>query len=102
MLGLFFDSMPVTAELINCPQKALKAVEHCIYDLIICDLEMPNMRGTKFVSSLRTNGNHTPIVLMTAHVDEIDLKKNDIDFILRKPFTLSQLMEIIEVVKIIK
>ena len=44
------------------------------FDLVICDLEMPNMNGYEFVKKLREN-NHfpnasVPVLIVTGHSDE--------------------------------
>ena len=45
---------------------AMKAMEHSYYDLIISDIMMPVMDGYEFVSSLRSSGSTTPVLMITA------------------------------------
>ena len=44
------------------------------FDLIICDLEMPNMDGFEFVRKLRgkapSNNADTPVLIVTGHSEE--------------------------------
>ncbi|MBS0908368.1 two-component system response regulator RssB [Tatumella sp. JGM118] len=48
---------------------ALEMLDQHPVDLIICDLEMPVMRGEKFVQQLRAQGCSLPVIVMTASED---------------------------------
>ena len=37
------------------------------FDLVICDMRMPNLGGLDFLRSMQKNAPHIPVVLMTAH-----------------------------------
>ena len=39
------------------------------FDAILCDIEMPQMNGLKFLAYLRSLGQMTPFVVLTAHGD---------------------------------
>lgn len=45
----------------------LEATEHAGYDLIVLDLQMPNMDGRTFFHEFRARGGTTPIVLLSAY-----------------------------------
>jgi two-component system, chemotaxis family, chemotaxis protein CheY len=65
-------------------------------DLILSDINMPNMDGLEFVKMVRGNGNKTPIVMITTEGGEeiiqqaIDSGASDS---IKKPFTPEQLQE---------
>ncbi len=45
---------------------ALEAIADEYFDLIICDIMMPVLNGYELVSSLRDDGNTTPVLMITA------------------------------------
>lgn len=47
-------------------KEALEAIDHDYYDLIMSDIMMPVMDGYEFVSQLRSSGNTTPVIMITA------------------------------------
>lgn len=50
--------------------EALKAISKTQFDLIICDLMMPVMDGVVFLRMKDSMHNTTPVVLLTAEVNE--------------------------------
>ena len=57
--------------------KALKLIEHNRYDVIISDIEMPEMNGLEFVKILRENPitKGLPIAAVSSHTNENDIQK---------------------------
>ena len=47
-------------------KEALEAIDNDYYDLIMSDIMMPVMDGYEFVSQLRSSGNTTPVIMITA------------------------------------
>ena len=47
-------------------QEALDAMQGDYFDLIISDIMMPRVDGYELVSRLRTGGNQTPVLMITA------------------------------------
>ena len=71
------------------------------YDLVLLDVMLPGMSGFDICRHLRKNGNHVPIILLTAKGEEIDkvlgLELGADDYI-TKPFSLRELMARIKAV----
>jgi len=65
-------------------------------DLILSDINMPNMDGLEFIKQVRANGNNVPIVMITTEGGE-DIIKEALDSgasaSIKKPFTPDQLNE---------
>jgi DNA-binding response OmpR family regulator len=65
------------------------------YDVIILDIMMPKMNGIEVLEKLRTNGIHTPILMLTAksQIEDriIGLDKGADDY-LSKPFAMGELL----------
>ena len=47
-------------------KEALNALHQNFFDLVISDIMMPVMDGYEFVSTLRKEGNHIPVLMITA------------------------------------
>lgn len=65
-------------------------------DLILSDINMPNMDGLEFIKAVRANGNNVPIVMITTEGGEDILKEamnNGASDSIKKPFTPDQLNE---------
>ncbi len=45
------------------------------YDLILCDINMPNMDGLTFIQRYREAGREEPIIILTTQEEEIHRKK---------------------------
>lgn len=65
------------------------------YDLIILDVMMPGLNGYEVADKLRADGNHTPILMLTAKDQERDIVKGldtGADDYLAKPFSFDVLL----------
>jgi two-component system, chemotaxis family, response regulator PixG len=85
---------------INDPLKALMQIVRTKPDLILLDVEMPNLGGYELCSLLRKHPSlsTTPIIMVTGHTNLIDRAKAKLvrsSGYLSKPFTQSSLLKII-------
>jgi two-component system OmpR family response regulator len=65
------------------------------YDLIILDRMLPKLDGIKFCQEYRKQGNHTPILMLTARTavdDRVTGLDNGCDDYLGKPFAFTELI----------
>jgi DNA-binding response OmpR family regulator len=65
------------------------------YDLLILDVMLPGMTGLDIASQLRSNGNHTPILMLTAKdrtKDVVNGLNAGADDYLVKPFSFEELL----------
>ncbi|MEC0109645.1 response regulator transcription factor [Paenibacillus taichungensis] len=66
-----------------------------IYDLLLLDIMMPEMDGITVLKKLRSEGNHTPVILLTAK-GEISDKVTGLDYgaddYIAKPFATEELL----------
>ncbi|QLG37838.1 response regulator transcription factor [Paenibacillus sp. FSL W7-1088] len=66
-----------------------------IYDLLLLDIMMPEMDGITMLKKLRSEGNHTPVILLTAK-GEISDKVTGLDYgaddYIAKPFATEELL----------
>ncbi len=81
--------------------EALDWLEGNIPDLIICDIQMPNMDGYEFVEHVRERGytKHTPIIMLSgaeSSKERIKCYKLGAQDFLVKPFNPEELNELIK------
>src|SRR5512139_2409501 len=63
-------------------------------DLVLSDINMPNMDGLEFIKQVRANGNNVPIVMITTEGGEDIIKEalsSGASSSIKKPFTPDQL-----------
>jgi CheY-like chemotaxis protein len=78
--------------------EGLKVFEEHRPDIVITDLAMPRMSGWELATRIKALSPDTPIILITGWgvaVNEENMKRAGVDFVLRKPFRLEQLSEMI-------
>lgn len=75
-------------------EKALDAIGEGCYDMLLLDVNVPNIDGFEILSYLREIGNTTPAIYITSLAGIDDLKKGfdlGADDYLKKPFELEEL-----------
>jgi two-component system, chemotaxis family, response regulator PixG len=95
----FLDESTFTVVMINDPVKALMQILRSKPDLILLDVEMPNLDGYELCSLLRRHSSFkdTPIIMVTGRTGFLDRAKAKIvrsSGYLTKPFTQSELLKI--------
>ncbi len=78
-------------------QKAIEKIGEIKFDLIICDVMMPNKNGWEVVKEMRSNSelSEIPIILLTAKNEDADMFKGyelGANYYMTKPFTKDQLL----------
>jgi two-component system, OmpR family, alkaline phosphatase synthesis response regulator PhoP len=82
-------------------EEALRIVREGGFDLILLDMNLPRKDGLQVLHELRTAGDLTPVVVVSARLDEYDkvaaLRLGADDYV-TKPFALAELMARVEAV----
>jgi twitching motility two-component system response regulator PilG len=96
----FLDEKSFSVVMINDPVKALMQIIRSKPDLILLDVEMPNLDGYELCSLLRRNSmfKDTPIIMVTGRKGFLDKAKAKIvrsSGYLTKPFTKEDLLKMI-------
>lgn len=77
-------------------QAAWDALPHSPFDLVLTDIEMPQMTGLELLAAMRTSGMNIPVILMSAGAsygrDGRYTRAGAVDFFL-KPFSMIELKE---------
>lgn len=80
-------------------KEALEKLNHTNYDLILLDLEMPNINGDQVLDSLKEYNHSTQVIVLTAKYDVKTairtIKAGAFDF-LTKPYEIEELLSSIE------
>lgn len=96
VLSKFYDITLATDGL-----EGLKALAKQDYDVIVSDINMPNMNGLDFLQTLRENPDHryTPVLMMTTEADEeMKAKGKELGATgwITKPFDPEKLIKVLE------
>jgi two-component system, OmpR family, response regulator VanR len=91
----------IVAEVISASNgvEALEKLENFTPDLIITDLEMPQMNGADFIHEVRKRDKNTCIIVVTAYTSEkylLQLSDMHIEKYILKPITLEKLISALE------
>ena len=66
-------------------KEALELFQQNQFDLVITDLDMPEIDGLTLASSIKENSPRTPIVMITGN-ETAHLEIDHVDFVVFKPF----------------
>ncbi len=99
-INSFLDDKSFSVLMINNPVKALMQIVRNKPDLILLDVEMPNLDGYELCSLLRRHPSfkNTPIIMVTGNTGFIDRAKAKLvraSGYLTKPFTQSDLLKMV-------
>ena len=91
----FREAVGFAVDIANSGDIGASFAEQASYDLIILDLMLPGLSGVHVLRSIRSRGDHTPILILTAIADVssvIGLLNDGADDYLAKPFDLGELI----------
>ncbi len=69
-LGDAFDGFGWQVRVADCGARAIQVLEHDRLDLLVSDVDMPDMTGFQLLSWARAHPPAPPVVLMSARADE--------------------------------
>ena len=92
-----------TATIVNNGREAVEAIQSAFFDLVLMDMQMPEMGGVEATQMIRgieaRKGRHTPIVALTAHAMKGDRERylaSGMDGYLSKPIRPEELFREID------
>ena len=73
VLGTLLERNGYSVTRMPCAERALAALEKQEFDVVVCDLKMPNMSGEEFLERFRSDfGRKTPVVILSAAFEVLD------------------------------
>jgi PAS domain S-box-containing protein len=102
VIGLMLQRSGYELDFANCGRKAVDMWDKGGYDLILMDVQMPQMNGFEATAAIRkkerSRGGHIPIVAMTAHAlkeDEERCLASGMDDYVSKPINFEKCLAVI-------
>jgi len=99
MVELFMRKSKYNLSSAKNGRSALKMLENNSYDLIITDVQMPELDGLSLIEEIKKQKIKVPVIIVSAFgqesISDKGLKKGAVK-ILRKPFESKQLFDVIE------
>ncbi|PZU98452.1 MAG: hypothetical protein DCE90_04900 [Pseudanabaena sp.] len=116
LLRLILENLGYSCDIVSDGVDAIKAVQNCIYDLILMDIQMPEMDGLEATRHIRemekksqvTRSHPTKIIAVTASAMEGSRQRflqESMDGYISKPIRVSELVQVLtssEPVSIVK
>lgn len=93
-IGLALGGSGRTVTLADSIAQARQVMAHTQFDLLILDINLPDGSGLDLLRTLRSQGNDTPVILLTANdleMDEVTGLEAGADDYITKPFSLAVL-----------
>lgn len=95
---LDFEYSDVVA--VESAEKAVEALKSKKFDLCVTDYKMTGMNGAEFVKLIRSEGNSTPVILISGVLEGGDIKEAmtlGASRFLAKPFEILTFLDLVEV-----
>ncbi|MFQ5715392.1 MAG: response regulator [Candidatus Scalinduaceae bacterium] len=105
MLSMFLNRQGYNVDSVESGAEAINLVEKESYDLLLCDLGMPEVSGWDMIRAVESLDKKPKIGLITGWVDMLESLKNEdmcVDFVVGKPIDFLKLSEHIQEALIIK
>jgi len=98
MVSIFLEKASIDLDVASNGRLALNKLDKKKYDVIISDMQMPQMDGHEFIENIRQKGIDTPIVIISAYAygDMYDrIIEAGVFEIIHKPFDSKKLIDVI-------
>lgn len=97
-LALFLRKIFQNVDVAQDGVQGIKLYEKSRYDIVITDIEMPNMNGINMIKKIRQTNKEQIIVVTSAYNDTkylLELIENGVDKFITKPFDMIELFKVI-------
>ena len=101
IIKLFLNSYGGEPDCVNDGKEALQKIQNKFYDVILMDIEMPDMNGFQLIKELKNRKSKIPVIALTAHAmpeDRIKTKNAGFFDHITKPIDFNYLVSKIETI----
>jgi DNA-binding NtrC family response regulator len=95
MLSLLLSAWGYQVEVAEDGAQGLRALERQMFDLVISDVRMPNLRGDALAKDIGIRWPHLPVILMTGFDDVERTGNPSVVAILHKPVPTDTLFDLV-------
>ena len=96
VISFYLDKLDLTYDIVPNGREAVAKASASNYDIIILDLNMPELRGEEAAVQIRTSGNNTPIIALTAEDEDsakVAVESSRMNALLEKPIVFDRLAQ---------
>lgn len=97
-----FDYSGCIVTSVSTAEEGLIEIDREIFDLIVCDYQLPGKNGAQFFADAGPNTQHAVKILMSAYGFSdfpYDAEKAGIDAFFEKPFSLQELIKCVHMIE---
>lgn len=97
IVGSYFSAKGYEITLGSDGQEAINIMQSEKIDLVISDLDMPNLNGPQLIRWIKKHNPEMPIVVISGRIDELtkEIIAITVDGVLCKPFEMKELESIV-------
>ena len=96
VISFYLGKLDLTYDIVPNGKEAVEKASASNYDIIILDLNMPVLRGEEAAVQIRSSGNNTPIIALTAQDEDsakVAVESSGMNALLEKPIVLDRLAQ---------
>jgi DNA-binding NtrC family response regulator len=98
-LGKYLESAGYSVDIVMNGREALERIEADEYDLVVTDLNMPELGGTELLMKIEESGKSPPVIIISSFIPEITVNeppfKNAFKCI-NKPFKMEDMLSLVK------
>jgi len=96
VISFYLGKLDLTCDIVPNGKEAVEKASASNYDIIILDLNMPVLRGEEAAVQIRSSGNNTPIIALTAQDEDyakVAVESSGMNALLEKPIVFDRLAQ---------
>jgi DNA-binding NtrC family response regulator len=98
-LGKYLESAGYAVDIAMNGREAIKRLEAVEYDLIVTDLNMPELGGTELLRKIKETGKSTPVIIISSLLPEKTVNEQPYENAFKyinKPFKMEDMLSVVK------
>jgi DNA-binding NtrC family response regulator len=98
-LGKYLESAGYAVDIAMNGREAIKRLEAVEYDLIVTDLNMPELGGTELLMKIKETGKSTPVIIISSLLPEKTVNEQPYENAFKyinKPFKMEDMLSVVK------